>query len=408
MTGTSKTSQSSTEYLFDASTAGELRAGGSLKWTEFPDQLPAWVAEMDFGMAGPVTAALQDAVTRGLVGYLPGHLAAAMGSACRDFMLERHGWDVPADWIRPVADVLSALECTVKHFSAPDAKIVVLTPAYMPFLELPAIYGRELVEVPLARAAASWELDFDALDAALSGGGLLVLCNPHNPVGKVYSRAELLRISEIVAARGARVFSDEIHAPLVYDGGTHVPYASVSAAAASHTVSATSASKAWNLAGLKTAQMIFSNAADREVWAGVGHFVEHGASTLGVVANIAAYSSGGPWLSQVLHYLDGNRRLLAELVARYLPGALLLVPEGTYLAFIDCSALELAPDLAPGPRDSLSDFFREQAGVVVVDGAACGGAGKGYVRLNFATPRPILRRIVEQMGAAAASRGRCN
>jgi len=398
MTETPRSKQPGMEELLDAITAEELRAAGSLKWTEFPQQLPAWVAEMDFGMAGPVTEALQAAVAQGLTGYLPGHLVAAMGAACRDFMLDRHGWDVPADWIRPVADVLAALECTVKHFSAPEARIVVLTPAYMPFLDLPAIYGRELVEVPLASTDAAWELDFDALDAALSGGGLLVLCNPHNPVGKVYSRAELLRISEIVAAHGARVFSDEIHAPLVYDGGTHVPYASVSATAASHTVTATSASKAWNLAGLKTAQMIFSNAADRELWVGVGHFVEHGPSTLGVVANIAAYSSGGPWLSQVLHYLDGNRRLLAELVAEHLPGAVMLAPEGTYLAFIDCSGL----GLAQGPCGSLADFFRDEAGVSVVDGAECGRAGRGYVRLNFATPRPILRQIVGQLGGAVA------
>ncbi|WP_104086817.1 MalY/PatB family protein [Arthrobacter sp. GMC3] len=395
MTETSGTGKGTAEELFDAITAGELHAVGSLKWTRFGQQLPAWVAEMDFGMAGPVTDALQDAVGRGLVGYLPDHLMTAMGSACRNFMLARHSWDVPADWIRPVADVLTALECTVNHFSAPNAKIVVLTPAYMPFLELPPIYGRELVEVPMIAAAASWELDFDALDAALSGGGLLVLCNPHNPVGKVYSRAELLRISEIVARSGARVFSDEIHAPLVYDGGTHVPYASVSAVVASHTVSATSASKAWNLAGLKAAQMIFSNAADREHWAGVSHFVEHGASTLGVVANIAAYSNGGPWLAQVLDYLDGSRQLLAELVATHLPGARVLVPEGTYLAFIDCSALRLG--------GSLADFFHENAGVALVDGAACGEPGKGFVRLNFATPRPLLREILEKMGAAVAA-----
>ncbi|WP_288026583.1 aminotransferase class I/II-fold pyridoxal phosphate-dependent enzyme [Arthrobacter sp.] len=276
----------------------------------------------------PIAKAVQDAVAQGLTGYLPGGLVDAMGAACGDFLLARHGWDVPADWIRPASDVLAVLESTIKYFSAPGARIVVPTPAYMPFLKLPDSLGRQLVEVPLLRTDSSWELDYAALDTALAGGGLLVLCNPHNPLGKVYSRDELLRISQIVAARGARVFSDEIHAPLVYDGGTHVPYASISPAAAGHTVTGTSASKAWNLAGLKAAQMIFSNAADRGKWSEVGDFAEHGASTPGVVANIAAYRDGGPWRSDVLGYLDGNRQLLGELLGEHLPGAGWLRPAG--------------------------------------------------------------------------------
>jgi cystathionine beta-lyase len=377
---------------FDAITAGQLRTAGSLKWTGFPAQLPAWVAEMDFGLAAPIASAVQEAVAQGLVGYLPGGLADDMGSACSAFLLARHGWDVPADWIRPVSDVLTALESTVRHFSAPGAKIVVPTPAYMPFLELPAMYGRELVEVPMLRTGSGWGLDFPALDVALAGGGLLILCNPHNPLGKVHTRDELVRLAELVEANGARVFSDEIHAPLVYDGGTHVPYASVSAAAANHTVTATSASKAWNLAGLKAAQMIFSNAVDRELWAGVGHYVEHGPSTPGVVANIAAYRDGGAWLDGVLAYLDGNRQLLGALLGECLPGTRYVQPDGTYLAFIDCTALELGGAVP-------ADFFRDHANVALVDGAACGRPG--WVRLNFATPRPILRQIVESMGAAA-------
>lgn len=384
--------QAAVAARFDAITAEQLRAVGSLKWTGFAPLLPAWVAEMDFGLAPPIAQAVQDAVAQGLTGYLPGGLVDAMGAACGDFLLARHGWDVPADWIRPASDVLAVLESTIKYFSAPGARIVVPTPAYMPFLKLPDSLGRQLVEVPLLPTASSWELDYAALDTALAGGGLLVLCNPHNPLGKVYSRDELLRISQIVAARGARVFSDEIHAPLVYDGGTHVPYASISPAAAGHTVTGTSASKAWNLAGLKAAQMIFSNAADRGKWSEVGDFAEHGASTPGVVANIAAYRDGGPWRSDVLGYLDGNRQLLGELLGEHLPGAGWLRPAGTYLAFVDCSQLGIA--------GSPADFFRENAGVALVDGADCGRAGRGWARLNFALPRPVLRRIVEQMGAA--------
>ena len=376
----------------------DLRAVGSLKWTAFPEHLPAWVAEMDFGLAAPIAARLQRSIATAQVGYLPNHLIPVQGAACQDFLNQRYGWDVPVEWIRPVADVLTALECVVRYFTAETARIVVLTPSYMPFITLPASYGRELVQVPMIRADSSWEVDFSAVEAALLEGDLLVLCNPHNPIGKVYSRQELERLSTIVKASGARVFSDEIHAPLVYDGATHVPYASVSDASAHHTVTATSASKAWNLAGLKAAQLILSNAEDFELWMQKGQFKEHGASPLGVVGNIAAYSQSLPWLDGVMGYLKRNRSLLCELVAEHLPQARFVLPEGTYLAFIDCNGLELT-----GYNGTPTEFFTEHAGVVLTEGGLCGDVGAGWVRLNFATPAPILCRILEQMGMAVTA-----
>lgn len=387
----------STAAAFDAITEAQLRTAGSLKWSEFPDTLPAWVAEMDFGLAAPIEAVLAESVAAGRVGYLPNALIPALGAATSAFLAARHGWKVPAEWIRPVPDVLTALECTVRFFTPDRGRIVVMTPAYMPFIWLPATYGRELVQVPMLQGDDTWDVDFAAIEAALSEGDLLVLCNPHNPIGKVYTRAELERLSVIVARRGARVFADEIHAPLVYDGGRHVPYASVNAAAAGHTVTATSASKAWNLAGLKTAQIIFSNVADAAVWSEKGGFKEHGATPLGVVANTAAYSAAVPWLDGVVGYLDGNRALLRELVGQHLPGASFVDSAGTYLAFIDCNGLDLG-----GFAGTPAAFFAEHAGVIVNDGGECGYAGTGFVRLNFATPAPILRRIVEAMGAALA------
>ncbi|AIY02298.1 putative aminotransferase [Arthrobacter sp. PAMC 25486] len=391
---TTAAAATATGPAFDEISEAQLRAVGSLKWSEFPEKLPAWVAEMDFGLAAPIAAAVVHSVASGQVGYLPNTLIPAMSQACSDFMAARHGWNVPAEWIRPLPDVLTALECTVRYFTPDTGRIVVMTPAYMPFIWLPASYGRELVQVPMIRAV-SWEVDFAAIEDALAEGDLLVLCNPHNPIGKVYTRPELERLSEIVQRRGARVFSDEIHAPLVYDGGRHVPYASVSAAAAGHTVTATSASKSWNLAGLKTAQIIFSNAEDFALWSETGGFKEHGTTPLGVVANTAAYADCVPWLQDVLAYLDGNRVLLAELVAEHLPDASFATPEGTYLAFIDCTGLDLG-----GFAGTPTEFFAEQAGVVLTEGGLCGDAGAGWVRLNFATPAPILRKIVERMGAA--------
>jgi cystathionine beta-lyase len=201
----------------------------------------------------------------------------------------------------------------------------------------------------------------------------------------------MLAIAAVVQRHGGRVFSDEIHAPLVYPGRRHVPYASLSPVTAGHTLTATSASKAWNLAGLKCAQVVLSNDADRETWSRVGKLAEHGAATLGVVANTAAYAEGGPWLADVLSYLDGNRRLLGEHVAELLPGVGYTPPEGTYLGWLDFRDT--------GPADP-APYFLERAGVAMTDGALCGDAGRGFGRLNFALPRPILRAAVERIAAA--------
>ena len=212
----------------------------------------------------------------------------------------------------------------------------------------------------------------------------------------MYTPGELAAVTEVVARHGGRVFADEIHAPLVYPGHQHTPYARTSAEAAGHSITSVSASKGWNLPGLKCAQLILTSDADAETWAAAGGLAEHGASTPGVRANTAAFTAGGDWLAEVLSYLDGNRMLLAGLIAEHLPGVRYQPPEGTYLAWLDCRALGLG--------DSPGEFFLDKAQVLVNDGPAFGVAGKGHVRLNFATPRPILTQIVRQLGNAVANR----
>lgn len=374
----------------------DLRRVGGLKWSQYPDALGAFVAEMDFGTAPPVTEALRTAVDLGLLGYLPEAVARRMAEAYAHWSRTRYGWDVDPTDVRPLADVIAGLQAAIECFSAPGSPVILPTPAYMPFLTVPPALGRAVIEVPMATDAGRYGYDVDALDAAFRAGGhLLVLCNPHNPVGRVLERAEMLAIAEVVERHGGRVFSDEIHAPLVFPGHRHVPYAAINGTTAGHTVTATSASKAWNLPGMKCAQLVLSNDADRAVWARAGLLAEHGAATLGVVATTAAYTAGGPWLEEVLRYLDGNRRLLADLVAEHLPGVRLTPLEGTYLAWLDCRALDL-----PEP----GGFFLAEAGVALIDGSRCGTAGRGFVRCNVATPRPVLTRLVEQMGAALARR----
>jgi cystathionine beta-lyase len=383
------------DLRFDDLTVAELRRRGGLKWSLYPGAIGSFVAETDFGTAPAVTEALHAAVDAAAFGYLPPPLLQAMSEAYTAWSADRYGWAVPPERVRPVADVLAALAAAIEHFSRPGSPVVLPTPAYMPFLTLPPALGREVIEVPMARDGDRYVYDLDALDAAFrTGGHLLVLCNPHNPIGRVLEPAEMTAVAEVVERHGGRVFSDEIHAPLVYPGHRHVPYASLGEVPAGHAVTATSASKAWNLPGLKCAQLVLSNDADAETWARVGLHAEHGASTLGVVANTAAYTGGAGWLDDVLTYLDGNRRLLADLVAEHLPGVRCTPPEGTYLAWLDCRELDL-PE--PGA------FFLERAGVALTDGVLCGVAGTGFVRLNVATPRPVLVQTVEQMGAALAA-----
>jgi cystathionine beta-lyase len=378
---------------FDALTEDALRSAGSLKWTRYGDAIGAFVAEMDFGTAPPVTRALHEAVDGARFGYLTTAAADDLARACAAWQARRYGWELPAEWITPLADVVTGLQAAIEQFTPPGTAVVLPTPAYMPFLKVPGALGRELVEVPMVERDGRWTYDLDGIARAFqAGAGLLVHVNPHNPLGRVFTAEEQLALADVVERAGVRVFADEIHAPLVHPGAVHRPYASLSPATARHTVTATSASKAWNLPGLKAAQFLLSAARDAEHWDHVGLLYSHGASTPGVLANTVAYDEGGSWLDDVLGYLDGNRRLLADLLADRLPGVRYTPPEGTYLAWLDCRELDLPA--------SAGDFFLERAGVALVDGPECGAPGVGHVRLNFATPRPLLTAIVDRMAAA--------
>ncbi|MGF6822850.1 cystathionine beta-lyase [Microbacterium sp. ZKA21] len=381
-------------HPFDAITADDLRQAGSVKWTAFPDTIGAFVAEMDFGVAPAITDAITASLDAGLTGYLPERLRAQLAEATASWYSEKYGWDVPAERVRAVSDVISAFEFAITSYTSPGGAVIVPTPAYMPFLTVPGRLGRRVIEVPSVLVDGRWIMDHEGVAAAFADGGeLLVLCNPHNPLGTVATRDELLAVAATVDAAGGRVFSDEIHAPLVYAPGTHIPYASVSDVAAGHTLTAASASKAFNLAGFKCAQLIFSNEESERLWEEDGGWAGHGTATIGVIANIAAYTGGEAWLDDVVEYLDGNRRLLTELIAE-IPGVSIVVPEGTYIALLDFRESGLTGDLAA--------WFHEHAGVAMTDGSACGEAAIGYTRFVFATPRPIMVEAVDRIRRALA------
>jgi len=383
----------------DSTTATMLRARGSFKWAApGPGGFGAAVAEMDFGAAPPILDALDALSGAANFGYLPPSLAGELAVACAAFHQRRYGWDVDPALIHHVPDVLKALEIAITRFSRPDSPVILPTPAYMPFLTVPGFLGREIIQVPMAGHDGWYTFDLDAIACAFRAGGhLLIFCNPYNPLGRVFTRQEITQLTDVVDRHGGRVFADEIHGPLVYPGLRHIPYASTSGTAASHALTATSASKAWNLPGLKCAQVILTNEPDRQAWEEMGFLAWRGASNPGVVAGIAAFRHGEAWLDEILAYLDDSRHLLARLLGRHLPDVRYRPPDGTYLAWLDCTAMDL-----PGSPGAL---VTDRGHVTVVDGPAFGAGGAGSFRLNFATPQPVLAELVERVAAALDSCG---
>ena len=372
----------------DAQTEADLRARGSLKWsgTE-PGVIGAWVAEMDLPLAPAIADALHEAVGRGLTGYLPEYLDAQLGSATAGWQ-QRFGWTVdPAD-VRPVASVFDACRIALDHLFGPGTPVVLPTPAYMPFLTLPGMVGRELISVPMLQDGDRYALDLDAIAAALRPGAVFVLTNPHNPTGRVFTAGELLALADVVDHAGASVFADEIHAPVVYPGFSHVPYAALSATTAAHTITGMSASKGWNVAGLGCAQVILSDDVSRGRWAAMDPHSWYGATPLGAIATIAAYTDGVGHLESVVDYLAAGRDLFTHALAGSLPAARVSPMQGTYLAWLDLR------DTGCAPAD-----VEQIARVRGVDGADCGTPG--FLRVNLGMPHHLVVAAASRLAACA-------
>lgn len=385
-------------YDFDDVDIEVLRRRGTSKWSRYdPDVLALWVAEMDFPTAPPVHDALRDAVEREEFGYPSERSVAAMVEALAGWQDRRYGWEIDPAGVVVLPDVLKGVELALDAFSPAGSPVVVPTPAYMPFFDVLYAARRPIVEVPAVRDGAVRRLDIERIAGAFSDGAAsLILCNPHNPLGRSYSAGELGALCEVVTAHGARVVSDEIHGPLTYPGGVHVPYATVSPAAATHSVTLVSASKGWNLPGLRCAQMILTSEVDRQRWKAVPSIRSHGVSTLGITATTAAYRDGADWLSELLAYLDSNRYLLKRLVAEMLPAVGYTVPEATYLAWLDFTST----NLGARPAEALLDSAR----VATNPGALFRGGGEGHVRLNFATSKAILVSAIDRIADGLSSR----
>lgn len=373
---------------FDRHRLADLIGRRTLKWQAYPaDVLPLWVAEMDTDLAEPVQAAVIEAVRRAAVGYPWGR---AYPDALAAFAADRWGWSVDPDTMRHTTDVMTGLANMIRLVSPPDAVLVVTTPVYPPFLDLPAITGRAARHVRLTEAG---RLDLAALAAgfaAVRAEGrppVLVLANPHNPTGVAHSRAELEQVAALAAEYDVRVLADEIHAPLVLPGARLTPYLSVAGSERAYAIH--SASKAFNLAGLKAALVVPGAAAVDEINAGLPKTVDHSASWIGMLAHSVALADGRDWLDAHLVGLAENRSLLGALVADRLPAVRWQSPEATYLAWLDCRGLGLDEDPA--------EVFLSRGRVALNSGTAFGPGGEGHVRLNFATSTEIITEAVERI-----------
>ena len=375
-------------------TDDEARAALVLKWGSVePGVLPAWVAEMDYAVAEPVTAALHDAVARGEVGY-PAFVRSGgpIGEAYAGFALRHYGTDVPADRVLPTTDVTVGVRIALDVLSEP-APMVLPLPAYDPQHGLAQITGREQWDLPVDPDGASYVVDLDALDRLFARGArTLLLTQPHNPAGHVHTRAELEGIRDVVTRHGARVVSDEIHGPLVLPGAEHVPYLSLEGTA-DHAVAVVAASKAFNIPGLKCAQIVTGDDATRDRLVEIPMAQNDSWGSLGIVGSVAAYEHGDPWLAALIERLDQQRALLAWLLAEHLPEARMRPLEATYLAWLDLRAYghdEPAEVLLGG-------------GVRVSPGQSYWPALNGHVRLNIATSPERLGEIVRRMAVALSA-----
>ena len=374
----------------------ELRRRGGIKWT-LPDAdvLAAWVAETDLAVAPVITAALHEAVERGDVGYPPLDGATPLPEALAAYALDAWRWKVDPAHVILVGDVMAGVLLTLKTLCG-SGPVVVPTPCYPPFLDVVPLAGRELVPVPLDADAGRAALDLDRIGAELAAGAdTVLLCNPHNPWGRAFTRDELEGLRDVVLRHGARVVSDDIHAPLVLPGATHVPYAGLPGTAG-HVTTVISASKAWNVPGLKCAQLVAGSAADAAALRRVPHVANHGLSPLGVTANVAAYRHGQPWLDAFVGRLAANRELFADLVAEHLPRARRRVLEATYLAWLDVRDYGV---------DNPAGTALARGRVMVNDGRTFGPGGEGHVRVNLATSAERLERVVTRLAAGLAPAG---
>lgn len=371
------------KYDFDKTI--DRRATNSYKWDSAPEGvLPMWVADMDFRTAPAIIDALQKRVAHGIFGYT--RVPDAYYDAVTSWFSRRHGWDIDREWIIYTSGVVPAVSAVIKALTVPGDKVIVQTPVYNCFFSSIRNNGCEIVSNPLRRTADTYEMDFDALErcAADPRAKVMLLCNPHNPAGRVWTPDELTRLGNICLRNGVTVVADEIHCELVYQGFKYTPFASLSDAFLHRSVTCVSPSKAFNIAGLQIANIVaFDNDLRSRIDKAININEVCDVNPFGVAATIAAYNEGEEWLNQLVDYLHGNYEAMAEFCRRELPEFPITRLEGTYLVWMDCSSLGM-------PSDALEHALLGDARLWLNAGTMYGAEGEGYMRWNIACPRSVM------------------
>lgn len=371
------------KYDFDKTI--DRRATNSYKWDSAPEGvLPMWVADMDFRTAPAIIDALQKRVAHGIFGYT--RVPDAYYDAVTSWFSRRHGWDIDREWIIYTSGVVPAVSAVIKALTVPGDKVIVQTPVYNCFFSSIRNNGCEIVSNPLRRTADTYEMDFDALErcAADPRAKVMLLCNPHNPAGRVWTPDELTRLGNICLRNGVTVVADEIHCELVYQGFKYTPFASLSDAFLHRSVTCVSPSKAFNIAGLQIANIVaFDNDLRSRIDKAININEVCDVNPFGVAATIAAYNEVEEWLNQLVDYLHGNYEAMAEFCRRELPEFPITRLEGTYLVWMDCSSLGM-------PSDALEHALLDDARLWLNAGTMYGVEGEGYMRWNIACPRSVM------------------
>jgi len=367
-----------------------LRKRTSVKWRVFPeDVLPLFVAETDYPLAPPIQEALYTAIRNSDTGYTPP--TSDLPDVFSTFAKARWAWDVDPDQVWTTTDVGVAIVESLRRVTTPGDGVIINPPVYFPFFDLVAEAGARVVEVPLAGGIEEgWSLDLAGIEAAFQAGArAYLLCNPHNPVGRAHSVEDLRAVADLAAKYGATIVSDEIHGPLAYPGSQFTPFLSVSDAAREVGICVTAASKAWNLAGLKCAVMVTAGGRNQTIVGSMPDEVYWRTSLLGLKASVAAYREGGPWLEGIIASLDSSRRLLTTLLADHLPEVKYRMPEATYLAWLDFSAL--------GWGDDPAAHILDHAKVALSNGPPFGEQGRGFARVNLACAPDTLTEAITRL-----------
>lgn len=369
----------------------DRRGTNSMKWDEDPGALPLWVADMDFPTAPCIIEALRKRVEHGIFGYT--HVPEAYFRATTDWFARRHGWTFGADTIIYTSGVVPAISAILKAMTKPGDKVIVQTPAYNCFFSSVRNNGCRLLSNELINTGNGYKIDFDDLEQKLSDpeARVLILCNPHNPVGRVWTRDELRRVAEACMRHNVFVISDEIHCELTYEGHDYTPYSSLGDDVAENCAVCISPSKAYNIAGLQIANIVAKN---KDIRAKIDRAINDNevcdVNPFGVIATIEAYTNGVEWLDGLRAYLYDNYLMVREFFSQNFPEYPVTPLEGTYLAWIDVSASRLTG----------KEFCRrllEKTGVMLNDGEMYGRGGEYFVRLNFACPRSVLEKALHRI-----------